>query len=91
MSSIEITSKVETLKDLEALIDEAKTEAESIRDEIKAEMLTRETDEMEVGAYIIRRTPVLRQRFGSTAFKKAMPDVYKVYTKQVASKRFSIA
>ncbi len=91
MSTIEITSKIEALKELEAIIDEAKAQAESIRDEIKSEMLNRDTEEMEAGQYIIRWTSVLSQRFDSTAFKKVMPDIYKAYTKQVASKRFSIA
>ena len=35
MSTIEITSKIEALKDLESLIEEAKAEAEALRDEIK--------------------------------------------------------
>ena len=91
MSTIEITSKIEALKELEALIEEAKAEAETLRDEIKAEMLNRDTEELEVGQYIIRWTSVLSQRFDSTAFKKVMPDVYKSFTKQVSSKRFSIA
>ena len=39
MSTIEITSKIEALKELEALIEEAKAEAETLRDEIKTEML----------------------------------------------------
>ena len=90
MSTIEITSKIEALKELEALIEEAKTEAETLRDEIKAEMLNRNTEEMEAGQYIIRWTSVLSQRFDSTAFKKVMPDVYKSFTKQTASRRFSI-
>lgn len=91
MSTIEITSKVEALKELEALIDEAKAEAEALRDEIKQEMLNRDTEELEAGQYIVRWTSVLSQRFDTTAFKKVMPDVYKAYTKQVSSKRFSIA
>ena len=91
MSSIEITSKIEALKDLESLIEEAKAEAEALRDEIKAEMLSRDTEEMEAGQYIVRWTSVLTQRFDTTAFKKVMPDVYKAYTKQVSSRRFSIA
>ena len=90
MSTIEITSKIEALKELEALIEEAKTEAEALRDEIKAEMLNRNTEEMEGGMYIVRWTSVLSNRFDSTGFKKAMPDIFKAYTKQVASKRFSI-
>ena len=91
MSTVEITSKIDALKDLELLIEEAKAEAEALRDEIKAEMLSRNTEEMEAGQYIVRWTSVLTQRFDSTAFKKVMPDVYKEYTKQVSSRRFSIA
>jgi len=90
MSTTEITSKIEALKDLESLIEEAKAEAEALRDEIKTEMLNRDTEEMEAGQYIVRWTSVLTQRFDTTAFKKVMPDVYKEYTKQVSSRRFSI-
>ena len=91
MSTIEITGKIEALKDLESLIEEAKAEAEALRDEIKTEMLNRNTEELEAGQYIVRWTSVLTQRFDTTAFKKVMPDVYKEYTKQVSSRRFSIA
>ena len=91
MSTIEITSKIETLRELESLIEEAKADAEALRDEIKAEMLNRNTEEMIVGSYIIRWTSVLSQRFDSTGFKRAMPEVYKAYIKQVSSRRFSIS
>ena len=91
MSTTEITSKIEALQELESLIEEAKAEAEALRDEIKAEMLKRDTEELTAGQYIIRWTSVLSNRFDSTAFKKVMPDVYKAYTKQVASRRFSIS
>ena len=91
MSTIEITGKIEALKDLESLIEEAKAEAEALRDEIKTEMMNRNTEEMEAGQYIVRWTSVLTQRFDTTAFKKVLPDVYKEYTKQISSRRFSIA
>ena len=91
MSTTEITTKIEALKDLESLIEEAKAEAEALRDEIKTEMLNRNTEELEAGQYIVRWTSVLTQRFDTTAFKKVMPEVYKEYTKQVSSRRFSIA
>ena len=91
MSTMEINEKVAELKELEALIEEAKAEAESIRDEIKQEMLSLDTEELEAGQHIIRWTSVLSNRFDTTAFKKVMPDVYKAYTKQVTSRRFTIA
>ena len=91
MSTIEITSKIEALKELEALIEEAKAEAETLRDEIKTEMLNRNTEEMEAGQYIVRWTSVLSQRFDTTGFKKAYGELYKDFIKQTASRRFSIA
>ena len=91
MSTIEITSKIESLRSLEELIEEAKAEAEALRDEIKAEMLSRDTEELTAGKYIVRWTSVLSQRFDTTAFKKVMPEVYKAYTKQISSRRFTIA
>ena len=91
MSTIEITSKIEALKELEALIEEAKAEAETLRDEIKTEMLNRNTEELEAGQYIVRWTSVLSQRFDTTGFKKAYGELYKDFTKQIASRRFSIA
>ena len=76
---------------LAALMEEAKAEAEAIRDSIKAEMLDRDTEELEAGQYIIRWTPVLSNRFDTTAFKKLYGDLYKAFTKQTASRRFSIS
>lgn len=91
MSTNELANKIEALQEWERLMEEAKAEAEAIRDEIKQEMLNRNTEELEAGAFIVRWTSVLSQRFDTTAFKKVMPEVYKAYTKQVTSRRFSIA
>lgn len=71
-------------------MEEAKTEADALRDELKQEMMIRNTEELTVGQYIVRWTSVLSQRFDATAFKKVMPEIYKAYTKQVASRRFTI-
>ena len=54
-------------------------------------MLEEGTEELEAGAYIVRWTSVLTNRFDSTAFKKIYGDLYKAFTKQVASKRFTIS
>lgn len=90
MSTIEITSKIEALRELESLIEEAKAEAESLRDEIKAEMLNRDTEELEAGQYVVRYTTVLSNRFDTTSFKKLHGELYKAYTKQITSRRFTI-
>lgn len=91
MSTNQITKKNESLLEWEQIMEEAKAETEALRDEIKQEMVNRNTEEMTVGQYIVRWTSVLSQRFDATAFKKVMPEIYKAYTKQVASRRFTIA
>ncbi len=91
MSKNELISKIEALNEWEVLMEEARAEAEAIRDSIKQEMLERETEELTAGQYIVRWTPVLSNRFDSTAFKKHYADLYKAFTKQAASRRFSIS
>ena len=90
MSTHELTAQIESLRALEELIEEAKAEAETLRDTIKQEMLAQNVEELTAGQYIVRWTSVLSQRFDSTAFKKVMPEVYKAYTKQISSRRFTI-
>ena len=84
-------SKIELLNKHEAMIEEMKNEADTIRNSIKAEMEAREVEEMIAGQYIVRYTSVLSNRFDSTAFKKVMPEIYKAYTKQISSRRFTIS
>ena len=91
MSANEIVSKIEELNELETLIEEAKAEAENLKDAIKAEMNQREVEELEAGAFIVRWTPVTSNRFDSASFKKALPDVYQHLLKQTSSRRFSIS
>ena len=91
MSKNELVAKIEALNEWEAVIEEAKAEAEAIRDSIKAEMMERDTEELTAGQYIVRWTSIISNRFDTTSFKKVMPDVYKAYTKAVSSRRFSIS
>ena len=91
MSKNDIISKIEAIRELEELIAEATAEAETLRDSIKAEMLDRDTEELTAGQYIIRWTSILSNRFDTTGFKKAYGDLYKAFTKQTSSRRFSIS
>ena len=91
MSKIELLAKIELLNKYEAMMEELKAEADTIRNSIKAEMEAREVEELIAGQYIVRYTSVLSNRFDSTAFKKVMPEIYKAYTKQISSHRFTIS
>ena len=76
MSKNEMVAKIEALNEWEAIIADAQAEAEALRDEIKAEMLDRETEELVAGAYIVRWTSILSNRFDTTSFKKVYGDLY---------------
>lgn len=91
MSKIELLAKIELLNKYEAMMEELKAEADTIRNTINAEMEAREVEELIAGQYIVRYTAILSNRFDSTAFKKVMPEIYKAYTKQVSSRRFTIS
>ncbi len=91
MSTIEIVSKIEALKEWEALAAEAAAEIEALKDSIKKEMDAQGVEELEAGQYIARFTTVLSNRLDTTLLKREHPEMYKQYTKQSTSRRFSIA
>lgn len=91
MTKTELIAKIEALNEWETLLEEAKAEAEAIRDSIKAEMVERDTEELIAGSYIVRWTSILSNRFDTTGFKKAYGELYKTFTKQSASRRFTIS
>ena len=90
MSTNEITAKIRQIKELQQLIEEAEAEMETLKDAIKAEMTAREVDELTADVFKVRWTTVESSRFDSTAFKKAMPELFKQFSKQTTSRRFSI-
>ena len=92
MSTDNITKKVEEMIELEQFANEIKNEIESIKREIQDEMDKRNTEELDLGKYIVRWTSVLSSRFDTKRFKENFgEEVYKAYTKEVSSRRFSIA
>lgn len=91
MTKSEIAEKVRSIRELQALIEEAQAEADSLKDEIKAEMDEQGTDELIVDMFKVRYTTVTSSRFDSAAFKRTHADLYGQYTNQTTSCRFSIA
>ena len=91
MSINELEQRISKMQEWEALAAEAAAEAEAIKDSLKAEMLERNTEELQAGRYIIRWTSVISNRFDSSSFKKEHSELYKEFTKQSASRRFSVA
>ena len=92
MTNTEMIKKIDELQEFEQFMEELKAEAEAIRDSIKAEMVERDTEEINLGKYIARWTSCLSSRFDTRRFKTNFgEEVYKAYCKEVSSRRFSIA
>ncbi len=89
MSATEITSKIKELRELQALIEEAQAEAETIKDTIKAQM--GDCEELRAGEYKITWKPVESSRIDTAALKKAMPQIAEAFTKTTTTRRFCIA
>ena len=70
-------------------VAEAQTEAEGIRDAIKAHM--GDTQELRAGEYKITYRPVTSSRLDAAALRKALPDVAQAFTRQTTTRRFCVA
>lgn len=88
MSTIEIISKIETLKEYEALQVEATAMVESIRDEIKRHMDAIGAETLEAGRYIVRFATVQSSRFDARRFKN---DWGRRFTRTTAKRSFPAA
>ena len=91
MTKTEIINLIETMNNYDELAAKAKAKADAIRDALKDEMLRLDTEELSAGAYIVRYTNVISNRFDSTMFKRLYGDLYKDFTKQVSSRRFTVS
>ncbi len=91
MSQNELTKKVRELKELKAMQEELSEAITTIEDEIKAVMTAQNTETLKADIFTIRWTTVSSTRFDSTSFKKANPDMYKLFSREVQTRRFSVA
>jgi len=91
MTKAEMEIKVAELQEWEQLAEEAKVAADAIRDELKAEMIERNTDQIVTDKFIITWKEIISNRFDTTNFKKQFGDLYKSFTKQTTSRRFTIS
>lgn len=73
------------------ILDEAKEMVESLTDSIKAEMLSREAEELVAGKYIVRWSTFMKSAFDSSAFKQAHADLYNQFTKTTTQRRFTVS
>ena len=90
MSINELESKARELRQLQALIEEAQQEAETIKDAIKAAM---GDSEAVVAGEVQKITwkSVTTSRIDTSALKKALPEVAAAFTRETTVRRFCVA
>ncbi len=91
MGTIELTSKVQELRELRRMADELAAEMEALQDQIKAHMTAQGVDELTGTDYKITWKPVISCRFDSKAFKATHAELYGQYTRETTTRRFCLA
>lgn len=89
MSANELTAKIRELRELQALIEEAQAEAETIKDELKAHM--GEAEEVRAGEYKLTYKTVTSTRLDTKALTAALPEVAQRFSKTTTTRRFCVA
>lgn len=94
MKTIVITANLENeIKDIRALeakineLDELKKEKEAL---IKSVLDEAGVEELQIGAFTVRFTDIVRNNFNTTAFKKKYLELYNAFIKQTNYRKFSI-
>lgn len=91
MSTHELDAKVQELRVLRNFEAEVKSEITAIEDEIKSEMLSKNTDVLQGQNCMVTWKTIITSRFDSAAFKLTHADLFKQYTKATTSRRLVIA
>jgi len=91
MSINELDMKVDQIRNLKRLIEDAEAEITGIEDEIKARMTELDTDELRGGTCKVTWKQVSSTRIDSKALKKELPDIAAKYSSTSTYRRFLIA
>ena len=91
MSRIEVEAMIRNYKSIEKMVSDLTNKMTAIEEQIKKEMVERNTEELRCGSFVVRFTSVLSSRFNTRLFKQVIgADVYKMFCKEVFNKRFQI-
>lgn len=91
MSNIEISSKVQDLRELRRMAEELDAEINAIQDELKSHMDAQGVDELTGIDYRVTWKSVTSVRLDTTALKKALPEVAERFSKTTTTRRFCVA
>ncbi len=90
-TNLDIENEIRTIKALESKLEELKELKEEKEAEIKKLLDDNGIEELQVGAYIVRFTNVVRNNFNTSAFKKKYLELYNAFIKQTNYRKFTIS
>ena len=85
-----MNARVNTYFDLMAQIEQLQAEAEAIKDELKGQIMERETETLEGTGWRATWHNTKNSRFDSTRFKADHADLYSQYTVKTTGTRFTL-
>ena len=87
-----LEARIELIQKYEADAKALQEKADDLKNSIKNQMTTMGTEQITTPNFVIRFIDVLSSRFDTKRFKEDMgEDIYSYYTKQIASKKFTIS
>ena len=91
MTERQIENRVKKQKEIERQRKALEEQEKALKAEIKADMESKGLEEMKTKNFIIRWKEIISNTLDSKALKATFPDICEQFTKQSASKRFTIA
>ena len=91
MTERQIENRVKKLKAIEKQRKDLEAQEKALKEEIKRNMESKGLEELKTKNFIIRWKEIISNTLDSKALKATFPDICEQFTKQSASKRFTIA
>lgn len=91
MTERQIENRVKKLKAIEKQRKDLEAQEKALKEEIKRHMESKGLEELKTKNFIIRWKEIISNTLDSKALKATFPDICEQFTKQSASKRFTIA
>lgn len=91
MSIQEIDIKVQELRELQAMVEEAAAQIEAIKDSIKLKMVDEGTEVLQGNGWKATWNTVTSSRLDAKAMKAEAPELYQRFSKTTSTTRFTLA
>lgn len=90
MGSRALENRINKIKALEEQRKALDDQIDALKEEIKADMISKGAEELQAGNFVVRLKEVVTSRFDSKRFKENYKTLYEAYSKPQSAMRFTI-